>query len=203
MSISPRPRAVDDRAFVRFAPFADLTTETLEALNAIAETRSYEAGETIAAIGQFDDGEFLFVEDGRVTISRIDEISGAMLVDFRHSGDCIGLVAAILSARSDADHASTLIADGDVILRAVDAAGFRALVDATPDLTRALMMHFAGLAQSAATPAAESAPYQRVYAVLLDYAEQDPSAAWRIAKMPKHREIADRARVCSGSLPFL
>ena len=45
-------------------------------------------------------------------------------------------------------------------------------------------------------PPQESSPERRIFAALLEYVERDAvNGDWRISRMPKHRELAEKAGV--------
>jgi len=190
--------------------FAGLGPEIVARVRAITEFRSYNDGETIASAGQGDAAEFLLILSGAVNGSRLDAASGAMIFERHAQGDAIGLPAAMACAAALGEKTSdgatetpeieteTLIADGATRLAAVEAAGFWRLAQFEPRLALALARHFAdALVQGRrAALASDAAPERAVYAALAGLAEPDGDAgAGRISRMPRHRELAARARV--------
>ena len=120
-----------------------------------------------------------------------------MVIERLNPGQVFGLAAAVAAAEDSAG-AVTMTAEEDTSLVAIDAAAFRELVAQRPTLTRALMQHFARALSGAplASVAADLSPERRVFAALLEFIERDAVRGdWRIPKMPKHRELAERADV--------
>ncbi len=180
------------------APFQDLPDAVLSLLCERSERRSYSAGQTVFSLGQYDGGEFLVVLSGGLRISVADPTNGAMLIEEIGPHHIFGLEIAIAEPDPSSFEQITINAavESDVIV--IDAAEFKALAGERPSLMR----NIAGfLAEQLAavrfkTEAAQSAPAQRVYAALLNCVERDRvDGRWRIRKMPKHRELADRAGV--------
>ena len=84
--------------------------------------------------------------------------------------------------------------DTDVVT--LDAEAFRELFQRRPALTRALAQYFARalvMERSQLSPE-DLSPERRVFAALLEFVERDAvTGAWRVARMPKHRELAEKA----------
>lgn len=179
-------------------PFKGLPQAVLSTICDIAEKRSYAAGEPVFALGQYDASDFFLVLSGRLKTAIADPASGAMLFDEVVKGVIYGLEMAISAETPSSIRQITLTAENDVELIVFDSVAFRAIVAQRPSLTRNLMQYFAGeLSKSRFRSADEgSAPEQRVFAALMEYVERDSVAAcWRIERMPKHRELADKANV--------
>ena len=179
-------------------PFRDLPAATLSRMCAAAELRRYADGETVAAAAQWDGSEFLGVLEGAVSSARLDAASGAMVFRQYAVGEVYALAQAVAGVSPDTEDNTTLTADGPVLLLVGDAETLCALVDMDTGLARALMRFFAAeLAEAGGAPLAlEMSAERRVYEVLMEYVEKDPvQGDWRIARMPKHREVAARARV--------
>ncbi len=178
-------------------PFHDLPDQVISALAEAASLRTYAAGETIFAMGQYDGTEFLIVRTGKIKTSYADPKTGAMLFEETPTGEILGL--AIAATGGDASRAGgmSLTAERESEIVAVDAQAFREIVAQRPSLTRNLMLYFARrLSGETNAGAEETSPERRVYAALAGYVERDAvNAEWRISRMPKHRELADRADV--------
>ncbi|MEL6372064.1 MAG: Crp/Fnr family transcriptional regulator [Pseudomonadota bacterium] len=180
------------------APFSELQAPVLEAVAEIADRRAYEKGETIFSLGQFDGSEFYIIEDGTLSVSRLDEETGAMLFDQYRKGDVFALPFAVAEIEDSEFERLTLLADRRLTVIGVDADAFRHLVGQRPSLTKALMAHFAKtLATSQGQRIEQDAsPERRVFARLLEIVQRDPvDGLWKIERMPKHRELADAAEV--------
>lgn len=177
--------------------FEDLQDAVIDALVEAAFARRYAAGETVFSTGQFDGSEFILVADGRLKAAHSDPESGAMVVDHAGPGDYVGLAGAVVGGDPGRLSTTTVSAEKDALVIAIDAAAFREIVGQRPTLTRNLMLHFARrLAGDIRAGADGSSPEQRIFAALIGLVERDAVAAlWRIPKMPKHRELADRANV--------
>ncbi len=180
------------------APFRDLPAPVLTAILQSAERRRYRAGETVFALGQFDGGEVFVVTAGALKLAVADLQNGAMLVEGLEAGALFGLAEAIVGADNPKAERMTLTAEADSVVIAIDAAALRLIAAQRPSLSKNLMVYFArALAESSFVAApTEVAPERRVIAALMRRVERDAaSGEWRIAKMPKHRELADDAGV--------
>lgn len=180
------------------SPFSNLPRTVVDQLAAASEIRNYDDGETISSIGQYDASEVLIVADGALTISFVDEASGSMVFEQLSVGEVFGLAPAVLDPSESNDFRRTLIAVGDTSVIALDAAELRSAVQDTRELSLSLLRHFAEqIVFSDASPiAAESSGERRVYAEIVDCVEvDDETGDWIVRVMPKHRELAERARV--------
>ena len=181
----------------RVAPFADLPDAVLEALAEISDLRDYGAGETLFSLGQFDGGEFFVISKGSLKITLADDETGAMMIDTVSEGDLFGLASAVAGDQGADPEKMTLAVEEDAEIVALDAEAFRVVVAQRPSLTRNLMHYFAKSLAGARYEIAvadEGSPERRIYAALMEYIERDAvSAAWRIDRMPKHRELAEKA----------
>lgn len=176
------------------APFSGLPAPVLKAVAALAHERGFRADETLFAPGQLDSAEFFLVCAGRLRASYSDPHTGAMVIDEIGPGGFFRLAEIVAEDDSRLD-AVTLAGAEDGRMLVFDAAAFRALAAQRPTITRNLMLFFAAcLAGAGAADSQEFAPERRVFAALLEYVERDAvSGEWRIARMPKHRELAEKA----------
>ncbi|MFC2951704.1 Crp/Fnr family transcriptional regulator [Marinicaulis aureus] len=182
----------------RIAPFEDLPEAVLSLLSDQSETRDYSAGQTVFSLGQYDGAEFLVVLSGALRVSVTDGATGAMLIEEVSQGGIFGLEIAIADPDPSMFQQIAVTAEKDCKLALIDAAEFKSLAANRPSLMRNVAIHLASqlVAQRFRAMGAQAAPEQRVYAVLLECVERDAvSGAWKIDKMPKHRELADRAGV--------
>lgn len=178
------------------APFRELPDQVIAALAEASSVRSYSAGETVFAMGQFDGTEFLVVRSGKLQAAHADEKSGSMLIDHVQAGDVFGLAYAVIGDDMRAPVGVSLAAERDCEIVAIDAATLRLIVSQRPSLTRNLMLYFARKVLGDERVSEESSPERRVFAALSALAERDAvTSEWRISRMPKHRELADRANV--------
>jgi CRP-like cAMP-binding protein len=198
-SSSPAGEPVSEYALIEtFKPFASLPPAVKKAITDISQTRNYDAGETLFALGQFDGAEFLLIAAGELKVSRMDAKTGSMHVNAYAAGQAFGLAAAVSEFDNHEAEQLTMAVEPGSRIMLIDAAGFRDIVVQRPSLTKNLMQHFAAkLAQGGEHVAEEDlSPERRVYAALMEMTERDPvSGDFRILKMPKHREIAERAGV--------
>ena len=179
-------------------PFGDLPAGALMAVAEISDIRSYAAGETIYSPGQCDGSELLIVASGALKAMVSDDASGAMMIEALETGCIYGIAAAIADAADPQNDGLTITAEEDAQVIAVQSQAFRSVVAQRPSLTRTLMHYFAAQLAGAQFTLVEqeTAPETRVYAALLEYVVRDPvTAQWRIEKMPKHREIAEKTNV--------
>lgn len=177
-------------------PFKDLPDQVIAALAEASSVRNYAAGETVFAMGQFDGSEFLIVRSGKVKAAHSDRNSGAMLIEELSSGAIFGLPSAVLGDEERQTAGVSLTAERDSEVVAVDSEILREIASQRPTVARNLMIYFAKRLLGGARAAGEELPERRVYAALAAYIERDAVAGdWRIPKMPKHRELADRADV--------
>ncbi len=180
------------------APFADLPDAAMKAIEDIAETRTLAPGETLFALGQYDGGQFFVVRSGALKISYADPHSGAMVIEKAPARAVYGLAAAVHGEPHASHAAVTIGCDEATEIVEINAEEFRSVIAQRPSLTRVLMQHFAKMLVEAtsATEADDASPERSVYAALISYVERDAiSGAWRIARMPRHRELAERAGV--------
>lgn len=186
------------QALSRIAPFEDLPDAVLSLLSEQSETRLYSEGETVFSLGQYDGAEFLVVLSGALRVSVTDAATGAMLIEEVANGGIFGLEIAIAEPDPSMFQQIAVTAEKDCKLVVVDAAEFKSLAEGRPSLMRNIANYLSGqlVAQRFRAMDAQAAPEQRVYAVLLECVARDPvSGVWSIEKMPKHRELADRAGV--------
>jgi len=181
----------------RAALFGDLPPSIIQSISEISGVRRFGAGETIFSPGQFDGAELLYVASGCLRAVRADPASGSMVVELIAPGGCFALVLAVLSADVAQFSSLTLSTEAASEVVFIDADAFRALVAQRPLLARCLLMHFA-LASIATGEASaeEAAPDRRVFAAIAALVRRDAATSvWRIEKMPKHRDLADLAKV--------
>lgn len=181
-------------ALAAAALFADLPEPVLKAIAATAVERRLRAGETLFTLGQYDGQEFYYVVSGRLKIARASS-KGAMLIDRASAGEFFGLAAAVCGAPDDAAASATITAEEDAFVLCVESAPFRAVVAQRPSLTKTLMLHFAGALVAAPNWREEdAAPERRIFAALMKHVERDAvSGEWRVVRMPKHKELAEKA----------
>lgn len=181
------------------APFAELPEAALKAIEDIAEVRTLAPGETLFALGQYDGGQFFIVRSGALKISYADPATGSMVIETVPARGVYGLAAAVHGELHASHGAVTIGCDAATEVVEINAEEFRAVVAQRPSLTRVLMQHFAKMlveASGRSETTAEANPERSVYAALISYIERDAvSGAWRIARMPRHRELAERAGV--------
>lgn len=201
-SMPATPLAVDisdddlPALLARAEPFADLPPAALEAISDASQRRRYAAGEAVFALGQHDGSEFFFVAAGRLKAVSPDRAGGAMIVDQIREGQFFGLADAIAGWDPARAEMATLTAETDAEVLSVDSVRFREIVAQRPSLTRNLMNVFARALAAGQPVGAESSPERRIFCALMKRIERDAvTGAWRIARMPKHREIADESGV--------
>src|SRR3990167_5715375 len=68
-------------AIAQAAPFRDLPEPVVSSLAEASSVRTYSAGETVFAMGQFDGSEFMIVRSGKLQIAHADPNSGSMLIE--------------------------------------------------------------------------------------------------------------------------
>lgn len=179
------------------APFGELAPGVLEQLASACALRDYAAAETIYAAGQYDAADVLIVRSGRLRASQIEPSTGAMIVEEFAEGEIFGLAAAAADVDPARLSAMTLTAEIDSNVAVLESEALRAVLSQRPTLAKVLMTHFArALLGGSKITNEESTPERRVYAALIKLVERDAvRAEWRIAKMPKHRELAELAGV--------
>ncbi len=176
--------------------FARASDATLLRVANATSYRRYRDGETISSSGQYDGSEFFIVVDGAITCARLDAASGAMIVERCATGEEFGLAPAI-AEKVDRDGANaTLCADGETEIAVVDAAAFREILNQDDEFARDLLNYVAGRVVGAGLRAVtpESSGRQRIHEALLKLVDV-AAGGWRIARMPKHRELAEVAQV--------
>ncbi len=180
------------------ALFADLPRSDVEAIAGIASLRRFGAGETVFSTGQFDGSELIFVASGALKSASADPRTGSMVVESIDAGAFFALALAAVPAEGCRFSEATITAEADCVAVFIDADAMRMLVAERPMLARALLLHFAR-SSAGAGAAEESGPERRVFAAIAALVKRDAvSAAWRIDKMPKHRDLADLANVAEA-----
>ena len=180
------------------APFKDLPEAVLSAVAEVADVRRFSDNETLYAFGQYDGGELFIVVNGAIKVSLAEPDTGAMMIDIVKEGNIFGLAAAVAGASEKDCEKLTIASEGEATVIAIEVQAFRVIVAQRPSLTRNLMHYFAQTLSGDRfiVAAEESSPQRRIYAALMEYVERDAvNADWRITKMPKHREIAEKADV--------
>lgn len=173
--------------------FAELPEAVLKAIAAAAVERRLKAGELLFTVGQYDGQEFYYVVEGRLKIARASS-KGAMLIEYSAQGDFFGLAAAIAAAVEESGSSATATAETESFVLCLESAAFRAIVAQKPSLTKSLMHHFASALVAAPKWRDEdTAPERRIFAALMEHVERDQATGeWRVARMPKHRELAEK-----------
>ncbi|MEZ5920984.1 MAG: cyclic nucleotide-binding domain-containing protein [Parvularculaceae bacterium] len=184
-------------AILGAAAFSGLPDGVIDAIAAHASLRVFAPGETILSIGQFDGSEFLVVQSGVLQVARSDQANGAVIIEKVVAGEAFAMALAVVGGDPANLASATVSAEEECIVAFVDAEAFRRLAKQKTTLTRRLVIYFASaLAGQTRAGAAESSPEQRIYSALAKFVERDAvTSQWRIPRMPKHRELADRANV--------
>ncbi|MBY0422404.1 MAG: Crp/Fnr family transcriptional regulator [Parvularculaceae bacterium] len=174
--------------------FRDLPDAAVDAVAAAAVEKRVRAGEAVFTVGQHDGAEFHLVVKGRVRVAKPGD-GGEMLIERFVEGSLFGLAGAVADWTSPADHQATMTAEIDTEIACIDAAAFREVIAQRPSLARTLMLHFArAVAAGPSLHRDDGAPERRIFAALLKEVERDPlSGDWKVPRMPKHRELAERA----------
>ena len=203
-TVVPEPAADDrtssevDGLLKGVAPFQDLPDAVYKQLQENSDYRTYEAGQTVYSLGQYDGGEFFLVSEGVLKVAVLDGESGSMHIEEFTAPSLFGLEAVLSERPSEEYQRVALTAQTDVKFIAIDAEAFRELTASRPTLMRNIAMYFAGELAGLRfkMTTAKAAPEQLIYAALLELVKRDEvSGQWLIEKMPKHRELADKADV--------
>lgn len=179
-------------------PFQDLSSAVRSRLYENADKRQYSAGQTVYSLGQYDGGEFFIVMSGMLRVTLIDGDTGAMMIEEFGPKSIFGLEFTLNQRGTDLCQKLAVTAEEDLDLIAVEAAAFRALANGRPSLMRNIAAYFANSlsAMRFRSPTMEQPSEKHVFAALLDFVQRDEiTGQWRIPKMPKHRELAQRAGV--------
>ncbi|MEM9013834.1 MAG: Crp/Fnr family transcriptional regulator [Pseudomonadota bacterium] len=198
---APEDTSVNDRLdeiLQEISPFSDLPDAVRAALCENGVARRYAAGQTVFSIGQYDASEFFVVVSGLMKVAALDADSGAMMVEEVGPKTIFGLDIVMSGLTMDVVQQMAVTAESDLHVVMFDAEEFRALAGQRPSLMRNLADMFAKQLVTVRFRAntGQTAPEQRVYAVLLENIERDAvTNEWRIPRMPKHRELAERAGV--------
>lgn len=196
--IDTEPNADIAGALAALPLFSDLSDAVLKSICECGDRRRYGAGQTVFSTGQFDGGEFLVIQAGRMRVSLVNAETGAMLIEEFGADDVFALEFALSDDVSDSVQRLAATAEDDLTVIAIDAESFRALAGQRPSLMRNIAVHFASVlsAQRFRSMTFEAAPEQRVFAALLKFVIRDRTTGeWRVPRMPKHRELADAAGV--------
>lgn len=181
------------------ALFQGLSGAIVDQIGEHTSIRRFERGETIVSPGQFDGAELLFVAAGALKVTRADPANGSMVVETIAAGVFYALELGVLPLDAVRYAGVTISAESASEIAFIDAEAFRTLVAQRPLLARALLLHFANASIGAGASASEAAPDRRVFAAIASLVRRDAvEATWRIAKMPKHRDLADLAHVAEN-----
>ncbi len=188
------PESVALSALASAPLFADLPEPVLTAIASASVGRRVREGEALFTVGQYDGQEFYYVAAGRLKVSRAS-VKGAMLFEHVAKGDFFGIAAAVAGAAEDSAQGATMTAETEAQVVCIESAAFRAVVAQRPSLVKSLMLHFAAALVAAPKWREEdAAPERRIFAALMAHVERDAETGeWRIARMPKHRELAEKA----------
>ena len=202
--MSATPIAMEEQetapdAALSAAPLFDgLPPAVVSSLREASEHRRYSAGQTVFAMGQYDGEEFLVILSGALQLNIVDADKGEMMIEDFGPGAVFGLEAAFCGDVEEICRrvAATALEDAEVL--AIDIEPFRKLAASRPSLMRNIaycLARDAAMLRYRRSPA-QTPPEQRIFAALMDYVERAPtSGEWRIEKMPKHRELAEKAGV--------
>lgn len=182
----------------KFQLFVDLPQAVLSLLSENSDCRQYSAGQTVLSQGQYVGDEFFLVQEGKIRVSLLDPSTGSMMIEDFRENTIFGLEVALSELQGDMFQRVSVTAEDNSRIIAMDAESFRTLASGRPTLMRSIALHFAGELSSLRfkTMTTQTAPERKVFSVLLEYVKRDPlTGLWRIGKMPKHRELADRAGV--------
>lgn len=180
------------------ALFQGLPGKVMATIFGSADVRDYTAGQTIYALGQYDGSELFVVLSGVVRVSVLDPVSGSMYIDEFNENGIFGIESALRGEVDEAAQRLSVTAQENTTVASIDADMFRKLASQRPSLMRNIALHFAAEITSVRYKAmsVEAAPEQRVFAALLELVKRDGVVGeWRIAQMPKHREIAEQTGV--------
>lgn len=192
---SPQP-APTEPGFLRAAPvFGNLIASKRKDIEAAFERRTHAAGDTIFAAGDYDGREAMVVVDGRVQLTAFDAAQDEMASSVLEPGAIFGLEQCFAASPTGAETVcATASEKSDVAY--IGAEELFSLADDNKELAREFISYFA---QKLVDRQGESAvgPEARIVSELMNHMEPDPVArgGWRIAKTPKHRDIAQKAGV--------
>lgn len=197
------PEPVSDRnepdlfaAISAIEPFRGAADAAIRRLADAGELRAYAAGEMLYAMGQYDGSEFLIVRAGLIKATHTDPETGAIVIEEAAGGDVFGLSAVISGREGLRATSMSLAAEKESVVIFVNAETIRELASCDLSIATRLMLFFARRLSGVATTQSDSSPERRVYAALLNEVERDAvSGEWKIRRMPKHRDLAQRANV--------
>lgn len=186
------------KMLAKFQLFADLPQAVLNLLSENSDCRQYSAGQTVLSLGQYVGDEFFLIQEGKIRVSLLDPSTGSMMIEDFQKNTIFGLEVALCELQGDMFQRVSVTAEDNSRIIAIEAESFRSLASGRPTLMRSIALHFAGelLSMRFKTMMTQTAPERKVFSVLLEYVKRDPlTGLWRIGKMPKHRELADKAGV--------
>ncbi|MEM6536561.1 MAG: hypothetical protein AAF668_02395 [Pseudomonadota bacterium] len=191
---SKEPRAEIVSLLKSSRPFAGASQEDVTTLAAHVSERSYAPGETIGSDTDFETSECFFVLSGHLSVAIVDDQTGAMTVQRYSKGEEFGLASAVSGEKIDGS--LVLTADGPTSVLILDVSVLDEIAKTSPEFSRGLLHYFASLASERHLKviSPEASDRQRIVGVLKGITEFI-DGAWRIAKMPKHRELAQEAKV--------
>lgn len=178
--------------------FEGLPAAVMMRLEESSERRHYGAGHTVFSMGQYDGEEFLVILSGVLQLNIMNPETGEMMIEEFVTGQVFGLEAALCDETEAICPRLAVTAQEDAEVLAIEIEAFRKLAAARPSLMRniayCLARDTAALRYNRSP--AQTPPEQRIFAALMDHVSRAPmTGEWRIEKMPKHRELAERAGV--------
>ena len=176
--------------------FEDLPVAALEEFAVAGIRRDVGAGETVFTMNQYDGEELHCILKGEAQLTGVAAETGELAVEDLAAGDIVGLEF-VLGNREEQAYQTGLVATSDLRIFTIDSEVVRQAVKKKPAVARAFLGSFARqlLRSRTARDLPKADPQQRIIAALFDMVERDKADAsvWRIAAMPKHRELGEIA----------
>lgn len=178
--------------------FEGLPPAVVSRLEESIERRHYSADQTVFSMGQYDGEEFLIILSGVLQLNIMDAQTGEMMIEEFSSNSVFGLEAAFCGDLEDACQRLAVTALEEAEVLAIEMEPFRKLAASRPSLMRNIAHCLARDATALRynRSPAQTPPEQRIFAALMDYVSRSAATGeWRVEKMPKHRELAEKAGV--------
>jgi len=168
------------------APFDSVPEAELLALAAKGRVKFHEADEYVHRLGQAKTPFIWIIQQGRIELV-LDHADERRLIDVVGEGDILGLDRFV----GDGKYRCSACTTTDVILYAIDAAGFEDLLTRQPDVERYLDAHFSVTATAAGRPSWLDAEPPTAEFLKVRQAAATPE----LPELPEHLTTRDAIRI--------
>ncbi len=184
-------------ALAKISYFEDLPDSVLQDLADASDERCFGAGETVFTMNQYDGDELFCIISGKAKLTTVSVETDALSVEELSEGSIFGLEYVLGDFQENILQAG-LTASTALVIITIDSHHLQEIVKRKPVVARAFLAGFARqlLKFKAGQSAPQADPHKRIFQSLFDLIERDDNevpAQWRVAQMPKHRELGEIA----------